>query len=32
MLSPEALVEDMADHVFLMVVMGCAHAGTVNRA
>jgi hypothetical protein len=31
-LSPEALVEDMADHVFLMVVMGCAHAGTVNRA
>jgi hypothetical protein len=31
-LSPEALAEDRADHVFLMVDMGCAHAGTVNRA
>ena len=31
-LSPEALAEDKADHVFLMVDMGCAHAGTVNRA
>jgi hypothetical protein len=31
-LSPEALAEDKADHVFLMVGMGCAHAGTLNRA
>jgi hypothetical protein len=31
-LSPKALAEDRADHVFLMVDMGCAHAGTVNRA
>jgi hypothetical protein len=31
-LSPEALAEDVADHVFLMVDMGCAHAGTLNRA
>ena len=29
---PEALAEDKADHVFLMVDMGCAHAGTVNCA
>jgi hypothetical protein len=31
-LSPEALAEDKADHVFLMVGMGCAHAGKLNRA
>ena len=29
-LSPEALAEDKADHVFLMVGMGCAHAGTLK--
>ena len=31
-LSPEALAEDKADHVFLMVDMCCAHAGKLNRA
>jgi hypothetical protein len=32
-LSPEALAEDKADHVFLIVgSMSCAHAETVNRA